>query len=194
MLISTMDVSFCSLPWTPVTYSRSRSSPFLLPPLTTPHPPPPHPPGISVFILVLTEILTYRTVLNYVRGTSIPVFVPPPPPPIPAIVTQRHRGCRRSSRLIPCYCLKLCHGNFIPHTIKQVIHNSAGYLPVFGLIYLRCSVCSKLEINPLNAKLNPICHLLALLGAHHILHVSRIRVKSHLPSAGIIRSSPYSPR
>jgi len=31
-------------------------------------------------------------------------------------------------------------------------------------------------INPLNVKLNPICHLLALLGAHHILHVSRIRV------------------
>jgi len=32
-------------------------------------------------------------------------------------------------------------------------------------------------LNPLKAKLNPICHLLALLGAHHILHVSRIRVK-----------------
>jgi hypothetical protein len=32
------------------------------------------------------------------------------------------------------------------------------------------------KLNPLNAKLNPICHLLALLGAHHILHVSRIRV------------------
>jgi len=31
--------------------------------------------------------------------------------------------------------------------------------------------------NPLNAQLNPICHLLALLGAHHILDVSRIRVK-----------------
>jgi hypothetical protein len=30
--------------------------------------------------------------------------------------------------------------------------------------------------NPLNAELNFICHLLALLGAHHILHVSRIRV------------------
>jgi len=29
-------------------------------------------------------------------------------------------------------------------------------------------------INPLNAELNPICHLLALLGAHHILHVSRV--------------------
>ena len=33
------------------------------------------------------------------------------------------------------------------------------------------------NINPLNAKLNPICHLLALLGAHHILHISRIRVE-----------------
>jgi len=31
--------------------------------------------------------------------------------------------------------------------------------------------------NPLNAELNPICHLLALLGAHHILHISRIRIK-----------------
>ena len=33
------------------------------------------------------------------------------------------------------------------------------------------------QINPLNPKLNPICYLLALLGAHHFLHVSRIRVK-----------------
>ena len=34
------------------------------------------------------------------------------------------------------------------------------------------------DFNPLNAELNPICCLLALLGAHHFLHVSRIRVKS----------------
>jgi len=33
-------------------------------------------------------------------------------------------------------------------------------------------------INPLSAELNPTCHLLALLGAHHILHVSRIRVNN----------------
>jgi len=32
-------------------------------------------------------------------------------------------------------------------------------------------------INGLNAELNPICYLLALLGAHHFLHVSKIRVK-----------------
>jgi len=33
-------------------------------------------------------------------------------------------------------------------------------------------------INPLNPELNPICYLLALLGAHHFLHVSSVRVKS----------------
>jgi hypothetical protein len=32
-------------------------------------------------------------------------------------------------------------------------------------------------LNPLNAKLNPICYLLALFGAHHILHISTVRVK-----------------
>jgi len=32
-------------------------------------------------------------------------------------------------------------------------------------------------LNPLNAELIPICHLLALLRAHHIFHVSGIRVK-----------------
>ena len=32
-------------------------------------------------------------------------------------------------------------------------------------------------VNPLKAELNPICHLLALLGAHHVLHVSRVGVK-----------------
>jgi len=66
-------------------------------------------------------------------------------------------------------------------------------------------------LNPLNAELNPICHLLGL-GVHHIFHVGRIRVnavavdkgsfihshnlakfKSHMPLAGI-KSSPYSPR
>jgi len=30
--------------------------------------------------------------------------------------------------------------------------------------------------NPLNTELNPICHLLTLLGAHPIFHISSIRV------------------
>jgi len=41
---------------------------------------------------------------------------------------------------------------------------------------IMCNIIA-IYLNPLNAELNPICHLLALLGARHILHVSRIRVK-----------------
>ena len=56
--------------------------------------------------------------------------------------------------------------------------------------FLPINVCSRsrnssvhdlqlhVSFNHLNAELNPICCLLALLGAHHFLHVSRIRVKS----------------
>ena len=33
------------------------------------------------------------------------------------------------------------------------------------------------HINPLNTELNPIRHLIALVGAHHILHFSRVRIK-----------------
>ena len=36
----------------------------------------------------------------------------------------------------------------------------------------------RIRVNALNAELNPICYLLALLGAQHFLHVSRIRIKS----------------
>jgi len=40
--------------------------------------------------------------------------------------------------------------------------------------------CPNPCFNPLNAELNPICHLLALLGVHHFLHVSRIRINQFL--------------
>ena len=46
--------------------------------------------------------------------------------------------------------------------------------------YCLTSIWRKIEIgsiNPLKPELNPICYLLALLRAHHFLHVSRIRVK-----------------
>jgi len=45
------------------------------------------------------------------------------------------------------------------------------------------------HINPLNPKLNHICYLLALLGPHYFLHVSRIRVK--LLTFRILMSSIY---
>ena len=43
---------------------------------------------------------------------------------------------------------------------------------------LRIAKGNVVKFSPLNAELNPICYLLALLGAHHFLHVSRIRIKS----------------
>ena len=43
------------------------------------------------------------------------------------------------------------------------------------LWYFRSMLCLT-DINPLNTELNPIRHLLALVGAHHIVHVSRISV------------------
>jgi len=45
-----------------------------------------------------------------------------------------------------------------------------------GTTYYVSLPCCAIFFNPLNAELNPTCHLLALLGVHHFLHVSRIRV------------------
>ena len=42
------------------------------------------------------------------------------------------------------------------------------------------------SFNSLNTELNPICHLLTLLGAHHILHVSRVRVNYYTQQGGHI--------
>jgi len=55
-----------------------------------------------------------------------------------------------------------------------------------------------IDIKALNAELNPICHLLALLGAHHIFHVSRIRVKNNfscwLDTDALSKNSPIPTR
>jgi len=52
------------------------------------------------------------------------------------------------------------------------------YWPVhFFVVTEACIRVVSRCFNPLNAELNPICYLLALL-AHHILHVSRISVKA----------------
>jgi hypothetical protein len=45
---------------------------------------------------------------------------------------------------------------------------------------------SEFHFNPLNAELNLICHLLALLGAHHIFHVSGVRVNIILPFTFVV--------
>ena len=56
----------------------------------------------------------------------------------------------------------------------------SGSKHVDGIKILKIKILIwEMYFNPLNAELNPICHLLALLGAHHFLHVSRIRVNIH---------------
>jgi hypothetical protein len=56
----------------------------------------------------------------------------------------------------------------------QSQHGESLKARMWNSVYpLRPQYCG---VNPLNAELNAICHLLALLGAHHILHVSRVRV------------------
>ena len=64
------------------------------------------------------------------------------------------------------------------------------YWPAGGL-QTEAKICRQFEIkqqnklccdslNILNDELNPICHLLALLGTHHILHVIRVRVNTYI--------------
>jgi hypothetical protein len=49
--------------------------------------------------------------------------------------------------------------------------------PLMGQLSVLFCDGSNNKFNFLNAEFNDICYLLALLGAHPILHISRIRVK-----------------
>jgi hypothetical protein len=57
---------------------------------------------------------------------------------------------------------------------RGVRRNGGSLLGVHGI--RKCAINWPTHIY-INAGLNPVCHLLALLGAHPILHVSRIRVQ-----------------
>ena len=67
------------------------------------------------------------------------------------------------------------------HLGTKIIINDKTLEQVSQFTYLGCSISyqfsNEVEFNPLKPELNPICYLLVLLGAHHFLHVSRIRVK-----------------
>jgi len=104
-----------------------------------------------------------------------------------------HVTCRHVNELFPyqisqsCSLLKPTRQSF--RTVGMLLFHIPQKLPeqklhifFWGSIYMP----SGPYINPLNAGLNPIGHLLALLEAHHILHGSRMRVKwhSHLWSLG----------
>ena len=65
----------------------------------------------------------------------------------------------------------------------QRLEVSGAVRPIYG----------SLGVKRLNVELNPICHLLALLGTHHILHVSRIRVNKCPVGLKFIPTIPWSP-
>ena len=68
-------------------------------------------------------------------------------------------------------------------TLLHMVFSTYNSLYTVHTTCLPASQNSCQHFNPLNAELNPIYHLLALLGAHHILHFSRIRVKCWKPYA-----------
>ena len=93
----------------------------------------------------------------------------------PTAVFPQYEASKRALELV--WMFRRREKSFTPAGIR-VPYRPAGSAVVqcrqkgVGVCIDNCS------LNPLNPELNPICHLLALLGAHHFLHVSRIRVKS----------------
>jgi len=66
--------------------------------------------------------------------------------------------------------------NIFPKTLEPGEDNTF-FLRTSVVIYQSTRSNINEDFNPLNPELNPICYLLALLGAHNFLHVSRIRFK-----------------
>ena len=64
---------------------------------------------------------------------------------------------------------------FDPRTVQLIASRYTDYAVPVSVSYVKELFLDPL--NPLKPELNPICYLLALLGAHHFIHVSRIRVK-----------------
>ena len=60
--------------------------------------------------------------------------------------------------------------------MKEYSYTSTPLLAFMACCRVNFTFTFTLHLNPLNAELMPFCHLLALLGAHHILHVSGVRV------------------
>ena len=79
-------------------------------------------------------------------------------------------------RISPCFYI---YNSFIfyklPFSHTRYVHRNTTHNEISNVLQ---NEPLPQGFNPLNPELNPICYVLALLGAHHFLHVRRIRVKS----------------
>jgi len=95
------------------------------------------------------------------------------------VPTNRNENKWLTSRIPPLFCYCADHSQlslgltFINWC--RLLYGTELFFVTFCILWPKNDLYC---INPLNAELNPICHLLALLRVHHFLHVRRIRVKS----------------
>jgi len=122
----------------------------------------------------VTKKLTYMRALQLLK-TALMQFCP-------------HLSVRTLSLTSTTFCnMKKIHLRFrsnlrLQHSyaeIKQIKRRTVQFALLCSAQFARSRIFHEniCNINSLNPELNPICYLLALLGAHHFLHVSRIRVK-----------------
>ena len=110
-----------------------------------------------------------------VRSSWKEVPLPPLPPPTPHLTRV---ATVPSPGYVPIFPCNLLAAFFQKHFSSDTHEITSASGKSFGLVDTGEREFSWAGVNPLNAELNPISYLLALLGAHHFLHVSRKRVKS----------------
>jgi len=101
---------------------------------------------------------------------------------VPKIIRDHRKRFSRLAVLAPGICVSMAWAtNCVPTSQIQSTSPKVFLSLCVPLIYRMHSGIPSIVftfINHLNVELNPICCLLALLGANHFLHVSRIKVKS----------------
>ena len=147
----------------------------------------------TVFCTVTCSCFHISSSFSFV-SCSVSSSHPPPPPVLIPYIFPCSSSCLCFSCSLP-HSLVCLSSPLQPHTPSSAANlphiffsfpyfHLSSSLPYFTcLSYCYCDYyfyyyfCR--YINPLSTQLNLICHLLALLGAHLILHVSRIRVNSY---------------
>ena len=102
----------------------------------------------------------------------------------PVTISHRHNSVPVTGRVAthsPTLATTIHLVRYVGHSLicSQYIAAKIDSIPLVLLGVLRFfdDFFETSYVNPLKPELIPVCYLLTLLGAHHFLHVSRIRVK-----------------